>query len=133
LAFRAFAEALVLGLGLLLVQRFEEQVGLLEHPFPLYAVGLLVMREPSRQSAGRERLLADRREQSLGIGLGGARQPQQNPVGGPTRDFPRTHGVLKGLGQRTDESQAAAYPALVLAQSRCDRLLRKPLVHQTGQ
>jgi len=48
LAFRAFAKALVLGLGLLLVQRFDEQVGPLDHPFALYAIGLLVMREPSQ-------------------------------------------------------------------------------------
>jgi len=48
LAFRAFAKALVRGPALLLVQRLDEQVGLLEHPFPLYAIGRLVMREPSR-------------------------------------------------------------------------------------
>ena len=38
LAFRAFAKALVLGLALLLVQRFDEQMGPLEHPFPLLRV-----------------------------------------------------------------------------------------------
>lgn len=53
LAFRAFAKALVPGFGLLLVQRFEEQVGPLEHPLPLYSIGPLVMLEPTRELAGR--------------------------------------------------------------------------------
>jgi len=133
LAFRPFVKTLVLGLGLLLVQRFDEQVGPLDHPFALYAIGSLVMLEPSQQSAGRERLLADRSEQGTGIGLVGARQRQQNPVGDPTGDLAGAHGIGKGLGQLVDQGQAAAYPALVLTQGRCDRLLREPLVHQARQ
>jgi hypothetical protein len=115
LAFRPFVKTLVLALGLLLVQRFDEEAWLLDHPLALYAVGLLVMREPSRQRAGRERLLADRSEQGLGIGLVGARQRQQNPVGGPARDLPRAHGVLKGLGQFQDPRPSDGLPSSCLS------------------
>jgi len=133
LTFRAFAKAFVCALGLLFVQGFDEQLGVLKHPLPLHTIGALVMLEPNRERSGREWFLANRREQGVGIGLVGARQRQQHSVGSPAGKFTAAHGIGKRLGQLVDQGQTTADPALVLAQRRCDHLLRQPLVHQTRQ
>jgi hypothetical protein len=133
LAFGAFAKLLVPGLALPFIQRLEEEVWLLEHAFALYAIGPLVMVEPSQERAGRWRLLAYRIEQDAGTSLVGARQRQQDSVGGLAGDLPRAYRLVKGLGQRTEQGQATAYPTFVFAQSRGDRLPREPLVHQARQ
>ena len=106
-------------------QGFEKKDRIKRHPFPLFVIGLLVMTEQFFQIPRGQMLLGKCPGKSFRVLRVGARQRRQDPAGCPGGEMTAPDRRQDLFGQRAQQRQPSAYPALVLSQKTRDFFLRQ--------
>jgi hypothetical protein len=126
LAFRTVTQTLARLLLGTLVDRLQEQTGVIDHPLANAASGLLVMLEPLTQLSGRKPRLPLSPQQPIGMRSVGARQRCNHPRRRPTRQPALPNRSEGRLRQRCEQLQAPIDPAAITRATARSLALRHP-------
>ena len=96
-------------------QGFEKKDRIKRHPFPLFVIGLPVMTEQFFQIPRGQMLLGKLSDKGFCMLRVGARQRRQDPAGGPRGEMTPSDRIQDLFGQRPEQRQPPAHPALVLS------------------
>ena len=96
-------------------KRLEKKDRIKHHPFPLFAIGSLIMTEQFFQVPCGQMLLGKSPDKGLCVLRVGARQRRQDPASRPGGEVTTSDRIQDLFGKRAQKRQPSAYPALVLS------------------